>query len=240
MTQTVDGQKKSTPSQKQPRPGQRQQDRLTRQARRQRRRRIWTSVIVAVVVVGVAALTFWQYQRFTTSQTASKPASSTKTTKSTATTATATTTSQIGPKCTVASSLPSVYDSTPSAGPTTPPTVTDQPATNTDGLQCIDLKVGSGPVAQQGSTVSVQYTGWLASNGQKFDSSYDRNAQAFSVTPLGTASVIQGWNEGLVGMQAGGTRRLIIPASLAYGAQGNQGIPGNATLIFDITVVSIS
>jgi len=228
MTQTVNGQKKSTPPQRQQRPGQRQQERLTRLARRQRRRRIWTSIIVAVVVVGVAALTFWQYQRFTASQTSNKAATATKTT------------AQIGPKCTVASALPAVYDSTPPAGPTTPPTVTDQPATNTDGLQCIDLKVGSGPVAQNGSTVSVQYTGWLASNGQKFDSSYDRNAQAFSVTPLGTASVIQGWNEGLVGMQAGGTRRLTIPASLAYGAQGNQGIPGNATLIFDITVVSIS
>lgn len=227
MTQTVNGQKKSTAPQRQQRPGQRQQERLTRQARRQRRRRIWTSVIVAVVVVGVASLTFWQYQRFTAGNP-TKTASSTKTT------------SQIGPKCTVASSLPAVYGSTPSAGPTNPPTVTDQPATNTDGLQCIDLKVGSGPVAHQGSTVSVQYTGWLASNGQKFDSSYDRGAQAFSVTPLGQASVISGWNEGLVGMQAGGTRRLIIPASLGYGAQGNQGIPGNATLIFDITVVSIS
>ncbi|OLB46590.1 MAG: peptidylprolyl isomerase [Ktedonobacter sp. 13_2_20CM_53_11] len=106
-------------------------------------------------------------------------------------------------------------------------------------MQCLDLKVGSGKVAQQGSTVSVEYTGWLQSNGKKFDSSYDHGGQPFSVTPLGQASVIPGWNEGLVGMKVGGVRRIIIPAALGYGAQGNQAIPPNATLIFDVTVLSI-
>jgi FKBP-type peptidyl-prolyl cis-trans isomerase len=59
------------------------------------------------------------------------------------------------------------------------------------------------------------------------------------VTPLGQAQVIQGWNEGLVGVKAGGTRRLIIPPSLGYGAQGSGPIPANATLIFDVTVITV-
>lgn len=223
MTQTVNGQKNT--QQKQNRPGQRQQERLIRQARRRRRQRIWISAIVAVVVIVTAGLAFWQYQLYT--------ARHSTTSKKTNTIA------QIGPKCATASSIPAVYNTTPTAGPLNPPAVTGTPATNTDGLQCLDLKVGSGKVAQQGSTVSVEYTGWLASNGNKFDSSYDHGGQPFSVTPLGQASVIPGWNEGLVGMKAGGIRRIILPAALAYGSQGNQGIPANATLIFDVTVVSV-
>lgn len=224
MTQTVNG-NKGTQS-RQNRPGQRQQERLMRQARRQRRQRIWTSVIVAVVVIAAAGLAFWQYQRYTAQQ-----ATASQTKKNTSV--------QVGPKCSTASAIPAIYDSTPKAGPTNPPPATGTPATNSDGLQCLDLKVGSGKVAQQRGTVSVEYTGWMASDGKKFDSSYDRGAQPFSVTPLGQASVIQGWNEGLVGMKAGGIRRLIIPAALAYGAQGNQGIPPNAILIFDVTVLSV-
>jgi FKBP-type peptidyl-prolyl cis-trans isomerase len=227
MTQTVNGQKNT--QQKQNRPGQRQQERLMRQARRRRRQQIWTSVTIAVVVIAAAGLAFWQYQRYTAQQSA----------KNTTTQTTHTTTAQVGPKCATATSAPAVYDTTPKAGPQKPPAVTGAPATNADGLQCLDLKVGSGKVAQQGSTVSVEYSGWLASNGKKFDSSYDHGAQPFSVSPLGQASVIQGWNEGLVGMKAGGIRRIILPASLAYGPQGNQGIPPNATLIFDVTAVSV-
>jgi len=227
MTQTVNGQKNT--QQKQNRPGQRQQERLMRQARRRRRQQIWTSVTVAVVVIAAAGLAFWQYQRYTTQQSA----------KSTTTQTTHTTTAQVGPKCVTATSAAAVYDTTPKAGPQNPPAVKGTPVTNADGLQCLDLKVGSGKVAQQGSTVSVEYSGWLASNGKKFDSSYDHGAQPFSVSPLGQASVIQGWNEGLVGMKAGGIRRIILPASLAYGPQGNQGIPPNATLIFDVTAVSV-
>jgi len=225
MTQTVNGQK-NTPT-KQNRPGQRQQERLQRQARRKHRQRVWTSVVVAVVVGVAAALGFWQYQRYTTQHSTASATSKT------------TTTTQVGPKCSTASSTPAIYASTPTAGPQNPPVVTGAPATNADGLQCLDLKVGSGKVAQKGSTVSVEYTGWLASNGKKFDSSYDRSAQPFSVTPLGQAQVIQGWNEGLVGMKPGGIRRIILPASLGYGAQGNQAIPANATLIFDVTVLSV-
>jgi FKBP-type peptidyl-prolyl cis-trans isomerase len=245
MTQTVNGQKKTpkNTTQKQGRPGQRQQERLERLERRLRRRRIWTSVLVAVVVVALAGLSFWQYQRFTTQQSiaaAQKTATATQK-QSTASAAQKTANpTHVGPNCSTATSNVPVYDSTPKAGPTNPPSVTGTPAHNSDGLQCLDIKVGTGAVAQLGGTVSVEYTGWLASNGKKFDSSYDRGAQPFSVTPLGQAQIIPGWNEGLVGMKAGGIRRLIIPAALAYGAQGSPPqIPANATLIFDVTVLSV-
>ena len=109
----------------------------------------------------------------------------------------------------------------------------------TNGLKCIDLKVGTGAPAESGSTVSVLYTGWLAANGKEFDSSYDHGGQAFAVT-IGQGQVIKGWEEGLIGVKAGGTRRIIIPADLGYGAQGSPPrIPAKATLIFDITVISI-
>ncbi len=89
-----------------------------------------------------------------------------------------------------------------------------------------------------GNTVSIQYTGWLA-NGKKFDSSYDHGGTPFSVQ-VGQGKVIRGFDLGLIGMRLGGTRRLIIPAKLGYGAQGSPPvIPPNATLIFDITLVSI-
>ncbi|QBD83755.1 FKBP-type peptidyl-prolyl cis-trans isomerase [Ktedonosporobacter rubrisoli] len=127
----------------------------------------------------------------------------------------------------------------PSAGPATPPTVTGTPKALADGLKYIDVKEGQGPEAKAGSSVTVQYTGWFASNGQKFDSSYDHGGQPFTVAPLGQAQVIKGWNEGLVGMKAGGTRRLFIPAALAYGSQPPQGIPPNADLIFDVTALIV-
>lgn len=106
-----------------------------------------------------------------------------------------------------------------------------------DGLQTGDILAGSGPGAQSGQKLSVQYTGWLT-NGTMFDSSRSRG-QAFAFT-LGNHEVIQGWDDGLQGVKAGGKRRLVIPPALGYGAQGAGGvIPPNATLVFDIEVVSI-
>jgi len=218
---------------KQYRPGQRQQERLVRIQRRKRRQRFWLSVIVSVVVLAVIAVTAWQYGRISTALHPT-PTAHHPTTKATATTATA----AIGPNCSSASSVPSVYKTTPKAGPTNPPQITGTPATNSDGLKCIEIKVGTGAPATASSAVTVQYTGWLESNGKKFDSSYDRG-QPIQVT-LGQHQVIPGWDEGIVGMKKGGIRRLIIPASLAYGAAGNApAIPANATLIFDIEMVSV-
>src|SRR5579859_8091802 len=98
-----------------------------------------------------------------------------------------------------------------------------------DGLQYKDLVVGTGQKAVAGDALSMQYTGWLT-NGTKFDSSRDRGSP-FAVT-IGQGQVIKGWDEGIPGMKVGGRRKLIIPAPLGYGSQG-QGttIPGNATLI---------
>ena len=109
--------------------------------------------------------------------------------------------------------------------------------TTSSGLQYIDLKVGTGATAQAGQTVSVHYTGWLE-NGKKFDSSVDRG-QPFSF-PLGAGRVIKGWDEGVQGMQVGGTRLLVIPPELGYGARGAGGvIPPNATLMFEVELLGV-
>lgn len=105
------------------------------------------------------------------------------------------------------------------------------------GLKIEDITEGNGPIAESGQTVSVHYTGWLE-NGSKFDSSKDRN-QAFQFR-LGGGMVIKGWDEGVQGMKAGGTRKLTIPAELGYGARGAGGvIPPNATLIFEVELLDI-
>ncbi len=104
-------------------------------------------------------------------------------------------------------------------------------------LEITDVKEGTGSAVKSGDTVEVNYLGTLM-NGQKFDSSYDRN-QTFSFT-VGGGQVIQGWDQGLIGMKVGGTRKLVIPSDLAYGAQGAGGvIPPNAPLQFEIELVSI-
>ena len=109
------------------------------------------------------------------------------------------------------------------------------------GLSYHDALVGTGAVAHAGQTVHVQYTGWLddgGKKGRKFDSSRDRN-QPFSFS-LGAQQVIAGWDQGVAGMHVGGQRTLIIPPDLGYGARGAGGvIPPNATLIFDVELLSV-
>ena len=107
------------------------------------------------------------------------------------------------------------------------------------GLQYWDLKEGTGTTASAGKTVSVHYTGWLASNGKKFDSSVDRG-QPF-MFQLGAGQVIKGWDEGVSGMKVGGKRQLRIPPELGYGSRGAGGgvIPANATLIFDVELLAV-
>jgi len=141
--------------------------------------------------------------------------------------------------------VPTVYagSAPPTSGPATAPAVKGIPVSLQGGLEYVDIKVGSGPAAKNGSNVTVNYTGWLASTCQKFDSSYDsrggQGAQPFSVV-LGQGQVIKGWDEGLIGMQAGGIRRLYLPSALAYGAQGAGTIPPDADLIFDVQMVSLA
>ena len=97
---------------------------------------------------------------------------------------------------------------------------------------------GKGAAPKQGETVLVHYTGWLT-DGTKFDSSVDRD-EPFAFV-LGTGQVIQGWDKGVAAMRIGEKARLTIPPELAYGEQGYPGaIPPNATLIFEVELLSIS
>ncbi|CCF96841.1 FKBP-type peptidyl-prolyl cis-trans isomerase [Ralstonia solanacearum] len=113
--------------------------------------------------------------------------------------------------------------------------------TTPSGLQYEDVTMGDGAEATAGKYVTVHYTGWLYENGQagrKFDSSKDRN-DPFAF-PLGAGHVIKGWDEGVQGMKVGGTRKLIIPAELGYGARGAGGvIPPNATLLFEVDLLEV-
>lgn len=112
-----------------------------------------------------------------------------------------------------------------------------EPMEHIDSLQKIDTKVGNGTTVKPNDTVTVHYTGAVAATGVVFQSSYDRGEPVtFSLN-----GVIKGWTDGVPGMKAGGTRRLLIPADQAYGANppGGSGIPANADLVFDITLVSV-
>ncbi len=111
--------------------------------------------------------------------------------------------------------------------------------TKSSGLKFRDLVIGDGaPATDIGQTVSVHYTGWLE-DGRQFDSSRQRG-QPFRFT-LGAGNVIKGWDEGIIGMRVAGTRRLVIPPQLGYGARGaGNVIPPNATLIFEIELLDIS
>ena len=106
-----------------------------------------------------------------------------------------------------------------------------------------DLLVGDGAEATPGTSLTVDYTGWLYNpiqpeqKGQQFDSSAGREPFMFT---LGAGRVIQGWDLGVVGMKVGGQRRLIIPPALGYGSTGaGAAIPPNATLVFDIELLEV-
>jgi peptidylprolyl isomerase len=104
-------------------------------------------------------------------------------------------------------------------------------------LKTTDLEQGSGAAAKKGDCLVMKYQGSLASDGTVFDENYSKpQALQFS---LGAGQVIQGWDQGLVGMKVGGTRRLVIPSALGYGAQGSGSIPANADLVFVVKLVKI-
>jgi FKBP-type peptidyl-prolyl cis-trans isomerase FkpA len=115
---------------------------------------------------------------------------------------------------------------------------TTSPSTGGGSVVKEDLVEGTGATAAAGDTVTVNYVGTFT-NGAKFDSSYDRN-QPYTFR-IGAGEVIAGWDQGVPGMKVGGKRRLTIPPSLAYGSAGRPPtIPGNATLIFEIELLSIA
>lgn len=102
----------------------------------------------------------------------------------------------------------------------------------------VDLRVGTGAEATAGRAVTVNYNGWLYNTagvdnkGSRFD------AGTFPFT-VGSTGVIPGFSQGTLGMRVGGLRRVIVPPNLAYGSQGSGSIPPNATLIFEIELVSV-
>lgn len=104
------------------------------------------------------------------------------------------------------------------------------------GLYLRDVTTGSGLAATPGTQVRVHYTGWLP-DGTKFDSSRDRD-EPFEFV-LGAGEVIPGWDQGVVGMQVGGRRTLVLPPHLGYGAAGIGPIPGNAVLVFDVELLDV-
>ncbi|MEK7507590.1 MAG: FKBP-type peptidyl-prolyl cis-trans isomerase [Patescibacteria group bacterium] len=104
-------------------------------------------------------------------------------------------------------------------------------------LQIKDLVVGTGSEAKKGDTLSVNYLGEFL-NGEKFDSSYDRNQPLEFV--LGDDRLIRGWNLGIAGMKIGGKRTLVVPPEFGYGVQGSGPIPPSSTLKFTVELLGVN
>ena len=134
---------------------------------------------------------------------------------------------------------------TPAQQGTNVDNTTDSTRSTTDTPQGEDVEEllteiiteGNGEEAKEGDTVTVHYTGTLL-NGSKFDSSLDRD-QPFSFT-LGSGQVIQGWEQGVLGMKVGEVRKITIPSELGYGSEGRPpAIPGGSALVFEIELLSV-
>ena len=102
-----------------------------------------------------------------------------------------------------------------------------------------DLTVGNGTEATSGSTATVAYGLWLYSDSAADHKGTQLQTDQFTFV-VGANQVIKGFDQGVVGMKVGGTRRLIVPPSLAYGAAGYQSIPPNAALVFDIALINVA
>ena len=119
----------------------------------------------------------------------------------------------------------------------------DSPTTPAPAFTQTDLRVGTGTAAAAGNTLTVQYTGWLYDGsktdqkGLQFDSNVGGTPFQFT---LGAGDVIVGWDQGLVGIQPGGIRRLVIPPELAYGTARHGPIPPHSTLVFEVEVTAVA
>jgi len=106
-----------------------------------------------------------------------------------------------------------------------------------DELIVEDLRMGDGKACVKGALITTQYQGFLE-DGSVFDSSYERGKPFQCV--IGTGRVIKGWDQGLMGMQVGGKRKLVVPAHLAYGERGmGSRVPANANLVFEIELLEV-
>ncbi|MGH2849580.1 MAG: FKBP-type peptidyl-prolyl cis-trans isomerase [Solirubrobacteraceae bacterium] len=130
---------------------------------------------------------------------------------------------------------------TPTSGPlSTEPKITVPKTAAPKTLVKKDLVTGTGALLTAADSPTVNYVGALYSNGKVFDASWKRN-QTYPVgAPIGTASVIKGWQQGLVGMRVGGRRELIIPPSLGYKSTPQPGIPANSPLIFVVDLLALT
>lgn len=118
------------------------------------------------------------------------------------------------------------------------------PPTGSAPFSATDLRVGTGATAQVGQTITVAYAGWLYSDtapenkGTQFEPRQGGGQATFRPV-IGVGQVIRGWDQGIPGMRVGGLRRLVIPPELAYGSSANGPIPPNATLLFEVELLSI-
>ena len=130
-------------------------------------------------------------------------------------------------------------------GPKADPEEDRKSQTGRTTLEIVEVAAGAGTEARPGRRVAVHYTGWLyhpdkpAHHGRQFDSSRDRG-EPLEFT-IGAGEMIPGWDEGVAGMKVGGKRTLVVPPNMAYGRRGRAPvIPGNATLVFDIELMSVN
>jgi peptidylprolyl isomerase len=119
---------------------------------------------------------------------------------------------------------------------TPPPAVTVPTGPPPTVLESSDLITGTGATAEKGDTITVQYVLVSYATDAVIQSSWTSMSFSF---PLGEGQVIPGWDKGVVGMKVGGRRELIIPPALGYGAQVQQGIPANSTLVFIIDLLKV-
>lgn len=111
-----------------------------------------------------------------------------------------------------------------------------EPRAEVGELEIVDVEIGTGEEVKPGAKITAHYTGALCKNGIIFQSSFDFG----NPITFGLDQVIQGWTNGVPGMKVGGTRRLVIPAAMAYGSQSPaSNIPANSDLVFDIALTAI-
>ncbi|MGK2927514.1 MAG: FKBP-type peptidyl-prolyl cis-trans isomerase [Lysobacterales bacterium] len=110
-----------------------------------------------------------------------------------------------------------------------------------DGLRLKDLQPGDGPEARAGMVATIHFIGWLDERGARGREIYNSRAEGREVSfMIGTDGVMQGWNEGVIGMKPGGARMLLVPPGLAYGKRSIEGvIPANAAMMFRIELVRL-